>query len=311
MIARDDRRLLDELDTRLRTVLPEEYQDTYEQLQPTPMKAAGLKFAEDGSVAWDEIWGSFCTLAMAGGPPHKGALLEPATRSQVTANAGRHDEVTREICRGVSLATGMPADPSSDPGWVRVECHSETMAGWLLRAITMENVAVRAAGTFVDLPASPAFRLEKEIKNVVTVIAKTSHYWLGHMPRWQQRAIADLFQRLGARSPLVVPVWPDDGQRRESDRSRSVLLAERIGAATGLRPSHHGYAGWLGIECPSVRGAVWMMRALVADNVLARREGITLFVPLGAAGAADDARVVDAVVEAHRLAAVRGVHESS
>jgi len=306
MIAPADRRLLDELDTRLRTVLPEEYQDTYEQLQPTPMKATGLKFADDGSVAWDKIWGSFCNLAMAGGPPHKGALLEPAPRSSVTANADHYDEVAREICRGISLATEMPADPSSDPGWVRVECYSDAMAGWLLRAITMENVAVRVEGASVELPASPAFRLDKEIKNVVTVIAKTSHYWLGHMPRWQQRAIASLFQRLDARSSLVVPVWSDDGQRRERDHPRFVSLAERIGATTGLRASHHAYAGWLGMECPSVRGAVWMMRALVVDNVLARREGITLFVPVGTAGEADDARVAEAVLEAHRLASVRG-----
>jgi sirohydrochlorin cobaltochelatase len=30
------------------------------------------------------------------------------------------------------------------------------------------------------LPAGPTFRLDKEIKNVVTVIAKTHHYWKEH-----------------------------------------------------------------------------------------------------------------------------------
>ena len=75
----DDRAALDVLDLRLRTLLPEEYQDSYEDVQPAPMRSAGLKFDADGKVAWDEIWGSFCDLAMAGGPPHKGALLEPGT----------------------------------------------------------------------------------------------------------------------------------------------------------------------------------------------------------------------------------------
>ena len=40
------------------------------------------------------------------------------------------------------------------------------------------------------------------------------------------------------------------------------------------------YTGWLGVACPSVRSAIWMMRALVASNVLSRREGTTLFVPV-------------------------------
>ena len=40
------------------------------------MRSAGLKYDSDGNVAWNEIWGSFCDLAMAGGPPHKGALLK-------------------------------------------------------------------------------------------------------------------------------------------------------------------------------------------------------------------------------------------
>ena len=52
----------------------------------------------------------------------------------------------------------------------------------LLRAIVIENVAVQADGPDLELPASPEFRVEKEIKNVVTVMAKTSHYWLGHIP---------------------------------------------------------------------------------------------------------------------------------
>jgi hypothetical protein len=30
------------------------------------------------------------------------------------------------------------------------------------------------------LPAGPAFQLEKEIKNVITVLAKTFHYWTEH-----------------------------------------------------------------------------------------------------------------------------------
>jgi hypothetical protein len=271
------------------------------------MRSAGLKYADDGSVAWDKIWGSFCDLAMAGGPPHKGSLLEPGSRADIDAGPDRYRAVVDEICRGVSLATQMPADPASDRGWIRVACYGEAMAGWLVRAITMENVAVRASGESVDLPASPAFRLDKEIKNVVTVIAKTSHYWLGHMPRWQQRAIATLFKTLDAEMPLIAPAVAPSEPHVGDGRSPAAALGDRVREGTGLRTSHHRYAGWLGLDCTSVRAAIWMMRALVVTNVLARREGITLFVPVNASQDADGTRVADVVTRVYRLAGARGV----
>jgi sirohydrochlorin cobaltochelatase len=54
------------------------------------------------------------------------------------------------------------------------------MARWLRRAIEIENVRVRREGAVLYLPAGPQFRAEKEIKNVVTVVAKTHHYWIEH-----------------------------------------------------------------------------------------------------------------------------------
>ena len=106
------------------------------------------------------------------------------------------------------MATGLRSYVSPTPGWVSVACYGDAMAGWLVRAIVMENVAARRRGAILELPAAPHFRLEKEIKNVVTVIAKTCHYWLGHMPRDQQRAVAE-------------PVR-DDGRGIAVDRTRSV-----------------------------------------------------------------------------------------
>ena len=55
------------------------------------------------------------------------------------------------------------------------------MALWILRAIVVENVCVRREGNVVYLPAGPAFCLDKEIKNVITVVAKTHHYWTEHI----------------------------------------------------------------------------------------------------------------------------------
>ena len=279
----DDRRELEELDLRLRVLLPETYQDNYESLEAKPMGSAGLKYGPDGKVAWDQIWQSFCDLAMAGGPPHKGTLLEPGRADEIDADRARHDEVVDEICRGIILASELPAQASPEAGWVSVDCYSETMASWLLRAIVMENVAVRSRGREVMLPAAPHFQIDKEIKNVVTVIAKTTHYWMGHMSRAQKSAIADLFARMSSASPLVEP-------------AHSLALPPAVGTGS-----------WRGIECSSVKGAVWMMRAMVANNVLSRREGTMLFVPVNPASDPGGVIVARTVMMVHRLAAVRGI----
>jgi hypothetical protein len=269
------------LDSRLKLLLPTEYQETYETIEPKPMRSAGLKYDDSGQVAWDEIWGSFCDLAMAGGPPHKGKLLQPGAQADIDAAFDRSDEVAEEICRGIRMVTGLRAYVAPDPGWVCVSCQGDAMAGWLLRAITMENVAVRRRGAILELPVSPHFRLEKEIKNVITVIAKTCHYWLGHIPHDQQRAIGDLFNTMATESPLIEPDRASAGSARS--RALASSIAASIERATGLARSPDQYPGWLGVECASVRLAVWMMRALVASNVLSRREGTVLFVPVNPA----------------------------
>ena len=261
----------DTLDSRIRTLLPELYQDSYETLQPVPMRSAGLKYAADGRVAWDEMWGSFCDLALAGGPPHKGALLGSGLEADIDADFDRYDEVAAEICRGIRLVTGLRAYVSPSPGWVRVSCQGDAMAGWLLRAITTENVAARRQGAMLDLPAAPQFRLERETKNVITVMAKTCHYWVGHTPRVRQEAIADLLLTMERESPLVEPSF------------------------------EAGHAGWMGVECQNVADAVWTMRALIACNVLARREGTLLFVPVNPAADPDGRRVAAALERVRRL----------
>ena len=296
----DDRRALEELDARLKTILPENYQESYEDVQPVPMGSAGLKYDIDGNVAWNEIWASFCDLALAGGPPHKGTLLEPGRPDAIDAHSHRYVEVTKEICRGISMAALLHANPSPHPGWIRVTCLSEGMAGWLLRAIVIENVAARAEGTAVDLPAAPHFRLEKEIKNVITVIAKTSHYWLEHMPRSQQRAITSLFARLAVETPLIEPALVHDP-------AETGAMTAAIEESTGLMPSGHRYAGWLGLQCPSVKRAIWMMRALVAGNVLTRREGTVLFAPVNPVTDPAGEIVVRALSRVHHLATARHV----
>ena len=305
-MTQEDAKELERLDGRLRTLLPEQYQDSYEDVQPVPMKSAGLKYGADGAVAWNEMWGSFCDLAMAGGPPHKGKLLEPGVETEINAEFARYDEVAEEICRGIRLVTGLRSYVSPAPGWVSVTCLGDGMANWLVRAILMENVAARRAGAVLELPAAPHFRLEKEIKNVVTVVAKTCHYWMGHIPPGQQRAIAALFVTIGRESPLVAPDFAG-ADSQESDRQLAGAIAEAIHRDTGLARSNHHYADWLGVECPGVRSAVWMMRALVVANVLARREEGVLFVPVNPASDPGGNLVSSRVARVYRWASARGM----
>lgn len=302
MLAFDDDRAFALLDFRMRVLLPAQYQDSTEEVQPVPMGSAGLKFGPDGKVAWDEIWQSFCDLAMAGGPPHKGTLLEPGPPDAIAAAPDRYREVVDEICRGVAMASELQATGSPVPGRVRVRCFSDTMADWLLRAITMENVAATRAGEMdLDLPAAPHFRLDKEIKNVVTVVAKTTHYWMGHLARVHKADIGGLFALLSRELPLLEPepaVGPDTATTR-----RAVAVAIERQAA--LQAVDHRYQGWMGLAVPSIGAAVWMMRALVAGNVLARREGETLFVPINVAIDPAGELLAPRVALVHRLATRR------
>ncbi len=137
-------------------------------------------YNDDGEVAWDQMWTTFCDLALAGGPPHRDTLLEPVPPEAVMADQEAYGRVVGEIERGLRLVTGLPTIRSKNPGWVGLDCQEEQAALWLLRAIVVENICVRREGNVLYFPAGPAFRLEKEIKNVVTVVAKTYHYWTEH-----------------------------------------------------------------------------------------------------------------------------------
>jgi hypothetical protein len=270
------------------------------------MGSAALRFDAGGNVAWNEMWASFCDLAMAGGPPHKGTLLEPGARAEIEAHPERYRAVVDEICRGVTMVTSLPAHASPVAGWVRVSCFNHGMAGWLLRAIVMENVAARVDGSALDVPASPHFRIEKEIKNVITVLAKTCHYWMGHTPLPQQLAIRQLFAALAEETPLVEPASIEGGSAG-SERRTAERMAAAIHGETALHSSAHQYRGWLGFECPTVRAAIWMMRMLVVHNVLSRREGTVLFLPVNPVQDPDGVRAANAMVRTHRFAAANGV----
>jgi hypothetical protein len=298
-ITLDDVLALEQLDSRLRLLLPEQYQDTYEDVTPVSMGSAGLKYDIDGKVAWNDMWATFCDLAMAGGPPHRGSLLEPAPLSA--------DEVAREICRGIQLVTRLSTQPSSQLGWVEVQCQNETMAAWLVRAIVMENVLARHEGRILFLPAGPEYRLHKEIKNVITAVAKTCHYWMEHIPPEQQQFMESALVNLPPGSQLLGPCQVPGQDDLAGYEAVLASVAQGIRTRTARPCFTHRYVGWLGVECQSVRAAIWMMRAIVVSNVLARRENVALFIPVNPVVDPGGERVVNAFAQAHHLASVRKI----
>ncbi len=173
-------RLDADLEIRMAQLLPPRYQDSSLVVSSAPMGAAALQRDDDGRVAWDQMWQGFCELALAGGPPHRGTLLEAVAPEAATANPDRYAEVRAELARGLQMVTGLPVVLDGPVGWIGLRCADEEMAIWLMRAIVVENIMVRREGAILFLPAGCHFTLDGEIKNVVTAVAKTHHYWIEH-----------------------------------------------------------------------------------------------------------------------------------
>jgi hypothetical protein len=271
---------LEALDAKVSALLPPRYQHCYTSVRPSSMGSARLKYGSDGRVAWDEIWTTFCDLALAGGPPHRGKLLEPVSEAQVAAEPARYRNVVTEIDRAVGLTTGLPVVGGYAPGWIGVRCGSVEEAAWLQLAVTAENVSARRIRSVLQLPAGPAFRVEKEIKNVVVALAKASHYWDGHLTAAQQSLASE-----GVREAAT----PAEAAANPSAYEAAVGELEGGLLAAGLPTSPRRYVGWVGVEAGDEEKAVWLLRAVLVERVLARREESVVYVAVGATPNADEA----------------------
>jgi sirohydrochlorin cobaltochelatase len=147
---------------------------------PDKMTAAPFLLRDDGRPDWGAMWGSFCELALYGGPPHRGPD-SPLRAPEGADTADASDQaMLDELRRGIWETTGLYAE-TAGPGWLAVTCASRKMAAWLCATIILENVEARVDEDRILLPASPAYRLEDEVKSIITVLAKTHHYWQAHI----------------------------------------------------------------------------------------------------------------------------------
>ncbi len=154
-----------------------------------PMAAAPMKYAADGSVDWGNMWDSFCELAQTGGPPHRATVLRAPDPATVDPTDPAYQSVAAEISRGILAVSGLSAAPAQ-PGWIAVQCRSAAQARWLADSILEENVEAQAVDSALLLPLAAYFTTKGEIKNVITVVAKTTHYWVDHLPPEVKQALA-------------------------------------------------------------------------------------------------------------------------
>jgi sirohydrochlorin cobaltochelatase len=143
-----------------------------------PMSSAPFVWRADGRPAWGAMWTTFCELALYGGPPQRGP--ERALRPVSGPGVDSDQAMLAEMRRGIFETTGLYAE-SAGPGRLAVTCDSPAMAEWMRGAIVLENIEASVDDDRLLLPAGPAYRLEDEVKSIVTVVAKTHHYWQAHL----------------------------------------------------------------------------------------------------------------------------------
>lgn len=152
-----------------------------------PMGSAPFRYRADGEVDWGNMWDTFCALALDGGPPHRATMLEAPLNSDVTSEGYR--QAVFEMTRGIYEISRLTAE-TAEPGWLRVQCQSAAQAGWLAEAIVGENVAARQDVAYLLLPVGEGFTVKGEIKNVITAVAKTTHYWDAHLATEVKQTLA-------------------------------------------------------------------------------------------------------------------------
>lgn len=286
------------LEARINAILPPRYVGCFEDVSPSSMGSAKLRYDTQGRIAWGEIWTTFCHLALAGGPPHRGRLLGAVTEEETEREPEQYQRVVAELNRALGLCVELPLLESSPRGWIGLQCAAPATAAWLVRAIIAENVMARHAGAALYVPAGPHFRDEKEIKNVVVAVAKTCHYLFDHLEPEQVPQ--------GEAPPLVRPLLPHELAALGARYTESATaLQQRLAAATGRKCWPSDPPGWIGVECGDEESAVWLMRAVAAADILVRREETALYLPVDISHSGALTRTAAALEMAQRLSRLR------
>ena len=150
-----------------------------------PMSSADFVYRDDGAPDWGAMWSGFCELALFGGPPHRGE--DSALTAGTVGLADATCPLSTPSAKYVAASTRRPVwnRTTAGDGWLAVRCESRKMAAWLCASIILENVDARCDDKTLFVPAREDYALKNEVKSVITVVAKTHHYWLEHVAAQQ------------------------------------------------------------------------------------------------------------------------------
>src|SRR5712671_1780253 len=81
---------------------------------------------------------------------------------------------------------------------------------------------------------------------------------------------------------MVEPASPAEARAEQESYQAAVEEIERgVRRSTGLPTMASRSPGWLGVQCADEGMAVWLMRAMLVEDVVVRREGDVLYLPAG------------------------------
>jgi sirohydrochlorin cobaltochelatase len=119
-----------------------------------------------------------------------------------------------------------------------------------------------------------------------------------------QRTAAILLDGKESTTGLLAPATRDE-VRAVPDDYQAVVdeIVEGILRSTGLQAIPSSNLGWIRVPCSGEEMAIWLMRAVIVENVLVRREGDSLFLPANSQFRTNERskRVVATFTHAYRL----------
>ena len=145
---------------------------------PEYMKAAEIIYDQNGNPEWNKMWNSFCNLAAEGGPSHRDNLHRISFPEK---NFVYDETIKNEIARGLRLLNANVKE-INNKGEIYIDLIFPNKAKWFRNIIDLENVAAKQKGKYLILPWSGNYKIDKEVKSLMTVWGKASHYWREHRP---------------------------------------------------------------------------------------------------------------------------------
>ena len=250
-----------DLDAQTREYAPPARPDPAEAMSSAP-----FVWREDGRPDWARMWTTFCELALYGGPPHRGPE-QRAAGAERRGGRGSDAAMLAEMRRGIWETTGLYAE-SGAAGLARR--HVRHRPRWPPGCARPSSSRMSTRGsTRIGLlvPAGPDYQLKDEVKSIITVVAKTHHYWQAH--------VADSGARARQRSGLTgralsIPLHGLRSRVRSVPAGRATRRPTPRARPTAPRPCASSLVPSMNFNRPASADAESAVERLFAPRTFAR-----------------------------------------